>query len=150
MSNSFELQYKVEFDKRAFEDGISKSVATKAKRTLNKVGETILAALRIKFAGPGSGALYRSKLKDGTMHQASAPGEPPASDRGVYADSFYHKVIQGTYTHSVGIASTLWELFGRRLEFGGHGGGVYIAPRPHIRPVFDEHEGEIQAILEDL
>jgi hypothetical protein len=102
---------------------------------------------------PGSGAWYTSK-SGGGMHQASAPGEPPATDTGRYRASWISEVTvseiaDGFLGWKMRIGTALWETFGRRLELGGYGGGAYIAPRPHVRAAYDGATEEVNAILQE-
>lgn len=99
----------------------------------------------------GSGRIYRSKTGSGT-HQASAPGEPPSPDTYRYLNSWETQVVtkpDGSVEAQVG--STLWNVFGRRLELGGKDKrGIYIAPRPHVRVVYEDAQVEIDKDLARL
>lgn len=107
--------------------------------------------MREMLSRHGSGRVYRSKTGRGS-HQASAPGEPPAPDTRKYLESWDSEVValpDGGVAVQVG--TPLWSVFGRRLELGGRDKrGIYIAPRPHVRPVFENAENEIARDLQRL
>jgi hypothetical protein len=74
--------------------------------------------------------VIRSIRTQGHRGFHSKPGNPPFRQSGELIKS---------YRTSVNRAALEAQLFSdspyaRRLELGGHGGGVYIAPRPHLRP----------------
>lgn len=118
------------------------AVATEAA---DRIGQLITERIYFRLSQPGSGRLYKSKTGSG-KHQASAPGESPAPDTGAYRESWSYRVVKSGAFASVQVGSELWTVFGRRLEFGGSGGGTYIAPRPHIRPAFYDVEHQINQI----
>lgn len=105
--------------------------------------------IRAMLSIPGTGRIYKSKTGFG-RHQASIPGAPPAPDRGVYRDSWNVDVAETDKGYEVAMWSPLWDVFGRRLELGGWGGGAYIAPRPHIRRVIEGADAEIERELKEL
>lgn len=143
----------LEFSSR-FNDELEAIVSTRARRALSSVGRFLKMRIKDKLSHPGSGRWYRSKLGYG-KHQASAPGEPPAPDRGVYRDSWFYRTQARRGQFEVRIGTPLWTVFGRRLELGGvstsdSGDSVYIAPRPHVRAVFEEERAKIQMMLDNL
>lgn len=72
-------------------------------------------------------------------YTASAPGEAPAQDTAAYRKSWSYRVVRRGFSFDAEIYSTLWDTFGRRLEFGGADSrGIYIAPRPHVRPALEK------------
>lgn len=86
--------------------------------------------------GPKSGRVYRRR---GVVHQASAPGEAPASDTGrlvgsgdVYADA-------ATVSARINWASD----HARALELGTES----IEPRPFARPALQENADAIRAAV---
>lgn len=107
---------------------------------------------------PGRGRIYRRGKKG--VHQASAPGDPPAPDYGTLERSITHDPVNDT-TLRVGTNVEYAPL----LEFGtlprgsevsarsGRGalgsrlGG--IAPRPHARPALTRAEPAMTAALAD-
>ncbi len=75
--------------------------------------------------GPKTGRVYPSKLNPRKMHQASAPGEAPATDTGTLVNSIQTRK-RTTYEYWV----TVGAEYGAGLEFGR----VRVAPRPFMRP----------------
>ena len=117
----------------------------------NRALGLFLTALRFKLSQPGSGRLYDSKRGSG-KHRASKPGEPPAPDRGDwggYRSSWSGQVRREFGSITLSFSSTMWLIFGRRLELGGWGGGVYIAPRPHVSPTMDDTLPAMYKLLEN-
>lgn len=86
------------------------AVETEAKRSLHQ---------------PGQGRLYR---RGGVEHRASAPGDPPATDRGLLAASITTRNGRDGRGIFVDIGSPLRKALG--LELGTR----HIAPRPFLRP----------------
>jgi len=94
---------------------------------------------RAVLKGPASGRAYRrgtiGKTKRGAkgykFHRASAPGEAPATDSGNLASHINH-VFTSRFSARAGVFNV---PYASRLEFGGRDKrGVYIAPRPYLRP----------------
>lgn len=98
--------------------------------------------------GPRTGILYVVS-KSGPLHQASAPGEPPA-------------VLLGALRQSINHSPPRWEgwvvwtevgsnkVYARRLEFGGiDSRGVRILPRPYWAPTILREEQAIERILDE-
>lgn len=83
---------------------------------------------RMVQKGPSTGRVYQ---RGSVTHQASAPGEAPASDSGNLASHINH-VFQNRFSADVGVFGV---PYAHRLEFGGTDKlGRYIAPRPYLRP----------------
>lgn len=87
---------------------------------------------------PKTGRIYR---RGGVSHQASAPGESPANDRGNLVKSittaYDHDAVSGTV--NVGAA------YAEHLERGTE----RMAPRPFARPSLFENENEIRKDITD-
>ncbi len=131
--------------------------------------EAMLEKLRDLLSRRGTGRLYRSRRVRGLrrgrfgyrggsgrfvagMHQASAPGQPPAMDLGEYRDSFEATPIQVNGDSVEGDVVTEDER-ARTLEYGGWTGRSHatrILPRPHVRPALDEAEKAVDARLSRL
>jgi hypothetical protein len=146
--SDIKFEFSVEFG--SFTRDLQAIVDKLASRSLKRVGELLVSRIVERLGHAGSGVWYKSHRRDGSRHQASAPGEPPAPDTRRYQESWGYRLNKFRGLYSVEIGSDLWLEYGRRLELGGHGGGAYIAPRPHVRPVFAESEDEVQGMLEDL
>lgn len=98
-----------------------------------------IKAMELITSGPKTGTTYKRKS---VSHQASAPGEAPASDTG---DLLSHITVaaHGRYT-DVGTE----KLHGLYLEGGTKVKDVErIAPRPFLAPALEEHSGRIEAAL---
>jgi hypothetical protein len=92
----------------------------------------IEAGVKNRLAQPGTGKIYGATgpAKPGKRgarkrHQASAPGEPPATDTGTLANSTQGKML----TDTEGEVRVTAE-YARFLEDGT----VFIAPRPYFAP----------------
>ena len=104
------------------------------------VGRGLLAAaqihrnesVRMVLQGPKSGRLYG-------RHQASAPGQAPATDTGRLVNSIRVDHTPGSLTASVVCGAA----YGRSLEFGTR----RIAPRPFLRPPLATKRAEIVAAI---
>lgn len=142
----FEIEWRVEY-KGGWEIDFLEEVTMRAESALVVSGQILLDEIRQQLSRPGTGIWYYSKKRDGSMHQASRPGDSPAPDTGAYVDSFDYFVETVMGMTKLVLRSSLWYVFGRRLELGGHGGGAYIAPRPHIRPVYERTESKIIKLL---
>lgn len=91
---------------------------------------------RLIASPPKTGRIYRRR---GVEHQASAPGEPPASDTGRLIQSGHveHNAeeLSGTATWSTNYAAS--------LEFGT----ARMEPRPYARPALMSKRDEIVATV---
>lgn len=86
------------------------------------------------------GAKSGRKYKRGSItHQASAPGEAPASDTGKLVGSGEYDVDEANLWAVVSFSA----FYARLLEFGTR----FIAPRPFIMPALDETKDQIVKIL---
>jgi hypothetical protein len=120
----------------------------KVQQRAEKAMDLLIKTIDKKIDHIGSGEIYKSSRKDGTKHQASAPGEPPAADTYALSTSFSYEVERVGKRVVATVVSALWHVYARRLELGGMGGGAYIAPRPYIRPAMAETDKEVQRILD--
>lgn len=117
--------------------------ASKAKitaaigRGLVRAAEAIKTeAVRLILEGSKSGIIY---IRRGVSHQASAPGEAPASDTGRLVGS-----IDTEYDLSNNIARiTASAEYAAPLEFGT----LHMAPRPFMRPALDNKREEVVTII---
>ena len=102
------------------------------------------ATVRRIQRGPASGEIYKSKGSKEKLHQASAPGEAPATDIGTLAGSY--SVIDGDTPLTKYVSTDLdYAYF---LEFGT----INMAPRPHLLPSVEESrrnfEQRLKRVLE--
>jgi HK97 gp10 family phage protein len=87
-----------------------------------------------------SGSKTGRKYKRGAVtHQASAPGESPATDTGKLVSSGEWAVDEGSLWVTVAFSA----FYARLLEWGTR----FIRPRPFIMPTLDEVKEEIPAIM---
>jgi HK97 gp10 family phage protein len=93
--------------------------------------------IKSKLSTPGSGQTYQ---RGGVQHQASAPGEPPATDRGRLRASIHHVLTAIAQDIASGkiIAGDAEVEYASYLEFGT----ADIDPRPFMRPALEEHKGD--------
>lgn len=94
-------------------------------RDLERRAINVEAAAKRNLSQHGSGRIYRRR---GRVHQASAPGEPPAPDLGQLRASVGHRV--GTD------ADGLFAEIGTDVDHGLYTevGTRHMAPRPWLRP----------------
>lgn len=83
--------------------------------------------------GPKTGAIYK---RGNITHQASAPGQAPATDTGVLVSSVY---FQNTGKMSATIGSRL--AYAYYLEYGT----TRIAPRPAWQPATEDGQKKLNA-----
>ncbi len=102
---------------------------------LTAIGEDGEEALKQSLEGPRSGRIY--KRGSGT-HQASAPGEAPATDIGTLANSIQHRRLR-PLQHEVAIGAE----YAAALEFGTG----RMAARPFVRPWI---ESDLKPALEAI
>lgn len=92
------------------------------------------------LSGNKSGIIYRRR---GVIHQASAPGEPPANDTG--------RLVQSARTEldkqAISGAAIFSTAYAAALEFGREDGS--IAPRPYARPALEEERAGIEDAIAD-
>lgn len=120
------IKLKIDYDKAIktgnIEDRVEKTcefISEEVKRTLSK---------------PGTGRVY---VRDGKMHRASTPGQPPAKDTGTLEDSIEYKVTKEGYD-VVGLVGSTAD-YAIYLEFGTS----KMAARPFLRPVLENKKKEI-------
>lgn len=109
-------------------------------RVLQQGGQLVAdeAARRI-IDGPKTGAVRPSKWRKGAKHQASAPGESPASDSGRLAQSITWVGQEAALQVDIGTATP----YAAPLELGTEDGT--IAPRPFLGPALRDMRGRISA-----
>lgn len=93
-------------------------------------------ALRLILDTPKTGRVYRRRSIE---HQASAPGEPPASDTGRLVQSVTTDYGDGGYAGTV----TFRTAYAAALEYGTE----RMEPRPYARPAVANKRREI---IDDL
>jgi len=123
-------------------------------RDLERRAVAVEAAGKRLLSQHGTGRIYR-KTRPRRIHQASAPGEPPAPDTGQLRATLAHKVSaddDGTLVADIGYGldadqrvddehGTSIAKVAEYLE----GGTRHIAPRPFLRPALLAADGEHEA-----
>lgn len=135
------------FGTKATRDAL-KRVAAAGGQTANAV--TVEASEQLLFkikdliqSGPKTGRVYR-RYNPFRIHQASAPGQPPAEDLGRLSNSFgieYKKLNQYAYSATVG--SDL--VYAAALEYGNP--STNLLPRPYLSVAVREQEREMGGII---
>lgn len=111
------------------------------KRAALAGGMVIQAGMKRRITQGGkTGQLYSRGRK---MHQASAPGEAPASDTGALANSIITQISQSTADYAESETGPTME-YGGMLEYGTS----RVKARPYGRPTLDEDADKIQAAME--
>ena len=117
-------------------DDIRDNVALAVMETASEIHRGVVIKMQ---QGPHTGRQYKRR---GVVHTASAPGEPPAPDRGSWSASIMTEQ-EGPLTWTVG--SRL--AYAAYLEYGT----TNMAPRPAWTPVLEDQkplfQGRIEAAL---
>ena len=106
-----------------------RGLLTAATRVENSASSSILS-------GNKTGIVY---TRGGVAHQASAPGEPPASDTGTLARSF--NIIPNPGLLRVVVNNNA--AYAAALEYGTR----KMEPRPFLRPALARNIGLIEALV---
>lgn len=120
-----------------------------AEAGVTRAGMHLMNAVKRTLSGSRSGRFYRVSRK-GRLHQASAPGEPPA-------------VLFGKLRQSIATSKAQWDgwsvevevgtnvPYARRMEWGGvDRRGVRILPRPYFGPTALKEQDALDRILESV
>ena len=87
-------------------------------------------------SGPKTGRIYR---RNGVNHQASAPGEAPATDSNTLLPSRRTEVEENGLVGKVSYNTP----YARRLELGDE----VLAPRPYLIPALEENRVEVRRLI---
>jgi HK97 gp10 family phage protein len=98
------------------------------------------SAKRLVQRGPATGAVV-TKYSPRRVHQASAPGEAPATDTGTLASSIHAKVDSDGFGAEVEAAAE----YAAALEFGTS----TMAPRPFLLRALNENRKQIVKRVQD-
>lgn len=121
---------------------LTPAVATEVSKQIIKGAFKIQAdAVQSIQRGPNTGVVY-DKGK-GISHQASAPGEAPASDTGNLARRIEIRLSTNKLRADIGITNLLFTPYARVLELGGE----FIEKRPYMKPAFDKNIKAINAAI---
>lgn len=106
---------------------------------LNAVGLAMLNAAKRRIQkGPASGRVYQ-KYGPRRAHQASAPGESPATDTGGLVNSGFHELDEPALEVSIGFA----KFYAAFLEYGTR----LMAKRPFLLPTVEEWRSKIAPVI---
>lgn len=111
-----------------------RTLHSRAGRVVRQTVAEIEARIKTSFAEPKHGAVYGG-------HQASAPGEAPAIDFGVLANST-QSYMESDTKGGVGVGAE----YGPHLEYGTDS----IEPRPFMVPAAESVRREFQESLRNL
>lgn len=149
MSVTIRVEPNIEQKLRANFGAVTDSVIQQLQVTLQAAGQQLktdmVDAVR---SPPKSGRIYKRRT---ISHQASAPGEAPASDTGTLLRSIQAWPELERLKISVGV-DTIMTAYAARLEYGFVGtdkaGRRYnMAARPFIRPAFNKRKDAIEREL---
>jgi hypothetical protein len=137
-------------------DDFARSLVAETRQHAEPALKSVLlhleGATKRTLTGRRTGRVYRVS-RTGKLHQASAPGEPPAVLYGMLRNSVTHEGPTWRGDTLEGRVGTRAVPYARRLEYGGahiQGGTVVqIAPRPFLRPTFAREETRVDQILKE-
>lgn len=119
---------------------IQKAVAVELDKALYASAQQVVTeAKKSVLEGGKSGRVYKRRT---VIHQASAPGEAPASDTGRLVNSLHAEAGQG---EALAIAGGSSVVYANMLEFGTS----KMAARPFMFPAFEKSKAWIMARLQD-
>jgi HK97 gp10 family phage protein len=107
-------------------------VAQPVRNAIATAALTVQTEAQNSVRQPGRGRVYK---RGSRTHQASAPGDPPASDTGRLLGSIETTLLDNGFAAEVGTGVA----YGRHLEFGTS----KIAPRPWLFPALEKHRVRI-------
>jgi hypothetical protein len=119
------------------------AVEQRASMVVRKTTFDIEGEIKNNLSRPGTGRIYKAggttkRGKGRRTHQASAPGQPPATDTGTLVNSVKARMLSATQ----GIVEETAE-YSKFLEYGT----VRMAARPHFWPAVHKHsEAFVQAM----
>lgn len=120
----------VNWDDKSIVSRLNKSIMTAIVRGTESVRNE---AIRLVQQPPKTGRIYKRR---GVQHQASAPGEAPASDTGRLVNSITTSYDAENLSGKVN-ASTEYAVY---LEYGTQ----KIEPRPFMRPALASKRAQIE------
>lgn len=106
------------------------TMESKARTLALETAAEIAGTIILSFQEAKSGRVY---IRDGRVHQASAPGESPAVDTEALINSV--KVSRPTAGRVIRVEVSENVPYAAGLELGTS----RIAPRPHMVPAFEKH-----------
>lgn len=114
------------------------AIGVGGKDGLSDVGVLVTNRVKRNLSQKGTGRVYR---RGRVLHQASAPGRPPAVDTGRLRSSYTWRTGEDPVGPYVEVGTNV--EYAPWLEFGT----VKMRPRPHLRPAIEELRGEIRDLI---
>lgn len=123
--------------------GTLEQIITAGSDPLEAAGEVIVDVMRDELRQPGEGQIYEYEFRmiggrpvpikslPREPHQASAPGDPPASDTETLVNALGYEVIS---KNRIGLGVTQEGYYWKYLEDGTR----FVDPRPFVGPAIDE------------
>ena len=111
------------------------AVGQRASLVVRKTTFDIEGTIKTNLSRPGTGRIYKAggttkRGKGRRTHQASAPGQPPATDTGTLLNSVRARMLDSLH----GLVEVTAE-YAKFLEYGT----VRMAARPYFWPAVQEH-----------
>lgn len=117
---------------------VSASLAPALGKVVRATAAEIESSAKLSLSGAKSGRVYKRR---GISHQASAPGEAPATDTGLLANSI-NTTNDGALTAIVGVGAEYAEA----LEYGT----TRMGPRPFLTPAAEAARRGFDAAVADI
>lgn len=147
-----------------------------AEAAIFEAGTIVSNRIKLKLTGSRSGRRYRVPGTTTATYQASAPGESPAVMTGALRNAVSVSDVRrdaSSVSVDVGVGAAAGAApipYARRLEYGGFhtqretqaikgadgwfvvraGTLIRTAPRPYLRPGFEESRAEVNTLLRRL
>lgn len=120
------MDISVRVDTRGRSAGFGGRLMQRLSQAVREAAADVEARAKIEIlAGRKSGRVY---IRRGAAHQASAPGEAPATDVGNLAGSIQHRPVSRLEAEVAAAAE-----YAAVLELGG----ARVEPRPYLRPALE-------------
>jgi hypothetical protein len=120
---------------------IADAMVPRARTIVEKTANDAKGHSQKSMEGPKSGRWYLSS-KTGKMHQASAPGEPPAIDT-THLQTSHEVEMDGSKPQAT---INVFAEYAETLEFGG----ANVAARPYLRPALLKVQPSFEAAMSSL
>jgi len=137
---------KAEIDTRGLKrklDRIEKNQVGAMGRVLLVAAHDVRTEAARSLVGGSKSGVIRKVTKAGKTHQASAPGEAPASDTGSLLRSLFAELRQGGKRPEAIVGTDI--AYGPWLEFGTKN----MEARPWLEPAFKRRLATIKRLIDD-
>lgn len=122
-------------------DEVQRQLGIVVRRAIAQSGVAFQREVKRLVNRPGTGRVY--KKPSGRLHQASAPGEPPAKDTGDYGRSIQLDARKLKHKTRPSVRVGTLSDKGPWLEFGT----LRIKRRPHFRPTIKKFRKQLTGLL---